>query len=289
MYLVHTVHPVDLLTSISLVDTSLTFTLLETFSYSKDRALEILVGPWLEDPSLRQRFLAINTNDAIPPLLAADLREHWQRQGSAGYYLLKIDMFRRNVNSDTPENTVIQYKMVCKYARLVYDCQLDCIRSNYGGFLSPSTEDTVLMLWSATCTTAADLVEVLCHLAGTFGPKGLEVADASDSVVLLQEARKVAEEMISFLSDKPFCAQEESMTSDAVQIPVRKQKFLMSFKAHIVCKALGDVDAAIGYLEDATKYYSESPENPVEKLHELRAERGTGNEGSVPRVVRWTS
>ncbi|CAN9147730.1 unnamed protein product, partial [Alternaria alternata] len=116
-----------------------------------------------------------------------DLRKHWQRQGSAGYYLLKIDMFMRNVNSDTPENTVIQYKMVC-----------------------------------------------------TFGPKGLEVADASDSVALLQEARKVAEEMISFLSDKPYCAQEESMTSDAVQIPVRKQKFLMSFKAHIVCKALGD-------------------------------------------------
>jgi tetratricopeptide (TPR) repeat protein len=119
--------------------------------------------------------------------------------------------------------------------------------------------------------------------------KKLGLADALDSVALLQKARKVAEETISFLSGKPVCAREESIVLDEVQRPVRLDRYLVSFRAHIVCKALGDVDAAIGYLEDAIKYDSENTDNPVEKLKELKAERGTGNKEHISKVVRWES
>jgi hypothetical protein len=45
----------------------------------------------------------------------------------------------------------------------------------------------------------------------------------------------------------------------------------------------------MGYLEDAIKYAFGDPENPVEKLKELEAERGTDNREAGTRVVRWKS
>jgi tetratricopeptide (TPR) repeat protein len=219
-----------------------------------------------------------------------ELRRHLQEQYAAGYYLSKLHEFKRGLSNDNPEAADTQYAMACKYARMLYDCHFDWIRNAAGEIYLPSTNDTVFTLWIMTGKTAANLILVLCHLAGTFGPKGLELTDQSDSVVWLQKARKVAEKMISFLSDKPVCARESFLMFRTVQLPVRREKFLMSFRAHIVCKALGDVDAAIEYLEDAIKYDSESnPDNPVEKLNELKAERGTGNNGSISKVVRWQS
>ncbi|KAL1796330.1 hypothetical protein ACET3X_004870 [Alternaria dauci] len=251
------------------MDKSLAFTILDTFSFSKDRALEILVSPWLKDPPFRHKFLGIITNDVIPPLMTADLRKRLQEQYSAAYYLTTIDMFRQHASNDDPENAVRKYKMACKYARLVYDCHLDKMRNNFGDLHRPWIEDRVLMLWMLTCETATELIQSLLRLG---------LADASDGVTFFREARKVAEEMINLLSSKPLFAREESVASEAVQKQVRKTKFLLSFKAHKVCKALGDVDAAISHLEDAIKYDCDNPENPVERLRELKAERGTGDE-----------
>ncbi|KAG9189726.1 hypothetical protein G6011_06594 [Alternaria panax] len=271
------------------MDTSLTFTLLETFSYSKERALEILIYPWLDRPPLRHGYLSIKTNDAIPSRLTADLRRQLQRTYPAKYYLSKLEHSNRYLDNDNPEKAVKEYTTALKYAHMVYDCHFDCILDVAGDIYGASTDDTVLTLWTLTCRIAVRLIRVFCHLAGTFGPKRLELADASSNVTLLQKARKVAEETISLLSSKPVCAREESLALGEVQTPVRWDKFLLSFRTHVVCKALDDIDAAIGYLEDAIKYDFENTEKPVEKLNKLRAERGAGNEGLIPRVVRWES
>jgi hypothetical protein len=287
VHVVHTVYSRYELTLIRQIEASITFTILRQFSYSHEKALDILIRPWLEQPPFRQKFLGISTNHKIPSNMTADLRRHLQEQYAAGYYLSKLDEFKGGLSNDNPEAADRQYTMACKYARMVYECHFDCIRNAAGEIYVPSTNDSVFALWIMTGKTAANLILVLCHLAGTFGPKGLELADESDSIAFLQKARKVAEEMISFLSDKPVCAREEFLAFNTVQTPVRREKFLMSFRAHIVCKALGDVDAAIGYLEDAIKHDLEGSENPVEKLDELKAERGTGNNGSISKVVRW--
>ncbi|KAI4607284.1 hypothetical protein J4E80_009678 [Alternaria sp. BMP 0032] len=191
-----------------------------------------------------------------------------------------------------------------------------------------------------TCDIAAGEIQALCHRAGILeskeeGSRGSLAnlrsiafprfsTGSSDSVALLQKARKDAEEMISFLSDQPMCAQEASLASKKWQLEVGKLKSLLSFRAHVVCKALGDIDAAIGYLKEAIKHdpnCAENPEdrpptkwvfgvgswthprsvytrgtplsnvylveNPVEMLDNLKAERGTSSEEDASRVVRW--
>jgi len=202
-----------------------------------------------------------------------------------------------------------------KHARMAYAYLFDEIRND-------TSRDGVLELWLGTCKIAAGEIQALCHRAGIFESKEEDPASSSDSMALLQKARKDAEEMISFLSDQPMCAQEASLASKKWQLEVGKLKSLLSFRAHVVCKALGDIDAAIGYLKEAIKYdpnCAEDPEdrppkpvfgvghwenpwrvssrmplgnvylvkNPVEMLDKLKAERGTSSEEDASGVVRW--
>ncbi|KAI4692225.1 uncharacterized protein J4E84_003193 [Alternaria hordeiaustralica] len=204
-----------------------------------------------------------------------------------------------------------------KHARMAYAYLCDNIRND-------TSRDGVLELWLRTCDIAAGEIQALCHRAGILESKEEDPTGSSDSVALLQKARKDAEEMISFLSDQPMCAQEASLASKKWQLEVGKLKSLLSFRAHVVCKALGDIDAAIGYLKEAIKHdpnCAENPEdrpptkwifgvgswthprsvytrgtplsnvylveNPVEMLDNLKAERGTSSEEDASRVVRW--
>jgi tetratricopeptide (TPR) repeat protein len=286
------------LTRVRSKDTSLNVSLFETFSHTHERAQEILINPLLVPTSARARFFIVSTNDMITSSWAVKLREHLMGEWPASYYLGHLD--------------------TTKYARMAYVYLFDYIRND------TSEHDTVLELWLRNCELATKEIQVLCHSAGVFESKREDPAGSSDSVVLLQKALKVIEETISFLSDKPMCAQETSLGSKRVQLPVRKHKSLLSFRAHVICKALGDIDAAIGYLEEAIKYdpnCSENPvdrpsrlrfgvhvpdwahprlvwrrmlfeeailvENPVEMLDELKAQRGTRIEGIASRVVRW--
>ena len=237
---------------------------------------------------------------------------------------------------ERPASYYLDHLDTTKYARMAYVYLFDYISND------TSEYDTVHELWLRTCELAATEIQTLCHRAGVFEPKGegstglprnersiaspRTSASLSDSAALLQKARKVAEEMIIFLSNKPMCAQETSLASERVQLPVSKHKSLLSFRAHIVCKALGDIDAAIGYLEEAIKYDPNCAESPVDRpqrrsinglppvwmrlrlvwrrpqngeaylvkhpvpmLDELKAERGTSNEEVACRVIRWES
>jgi len=270
--------------------------LFETFSHTLERAQEILIEPLLL-PILkaRARFHIVSTNDMITSPWTMKLREHLMRERPAIYCLNHLDDI--------------------KHARMAYTYLSDDIRND-------TSRDGVLELWLRTCDIAAGEIQALCHRAGILESKEEDPAGSSDSVALLQKARKDAEEMISFLSDKPMCAQEASLASKKMQLEVRKLKSLLSFRAHVVCKALGDIDAAIGYLEEAIKHdpnCAENPEdrppqwvfgvgswtnprsvytrmplgnvylvkNPVEMLDKLKAERGTSSEEDASRVVRW--
>jgi hypothetical protein len=280
---------VIIINHIRATNSSLHFKLLDTFSYSHERALEILIHPHLDVPPFRRKFIIVSTNDAITSSLTEKLKKHLMEECSADYYLCILESFQKRWSNRNSEDVARQCTMACKYARMVYDYRFDCIRNNTEEPFDDWGDDAVLRLWLLTCESAAHLIQALCRLAGTSVPKGLELADASDGVALLQKARKVAEEMISLLSDKPTCVREESLNSDTIQTRVCRDKYLVSYRAHTVCRALGDVDAGMGYLEDAIKYAFGEPENPVEKLKELEAERGRDNREAGTRVVRWKS
>ncbi|KAI4929479.1 uncharacterized protein J4E92_005143 [Alternaria infectoria] len=223
------------------------------------------------------------------------LREHLMKEWPAVYYLDHLDNM--------------------KHARMAYVYLFDYIRND-------TSRDGVLELWLRTCEIAAGEIQALCHRAGILESKEEDPTGSSDSVALLQKARKEAEDAISFLSDQPMRAQEASLASKKWQLEVGKLKSLLSFRAHVVCKALGDMDAAIGYLEEAIKHdpnCAEDPEdrppkpvfgvghlenpwrvssrmplgnvylvkNPVEMLDKLKAERGTSSEEDASGVVRW--
>lgn len=271
--------------------------LFETFSHTLERAQEILIEPLLLPISkARLRFHIVSTNDMITSPWTMKLREHLMKE--------------------RPVIDCLEHLDDIKHTRMAYAYLFDEIRND-------TSRDGILELWLWTCGIAAGEIQALCHRAGILESKEEDPAGSSDSVALLQKARKDAEEMISFLSDQPMCAQEASLTSKTWQLEVGKLKSLLSFRTHVVCKALGDIDAAIGYLKEAIKHdpnCAENPEdrppkwvfgvgswtnprsvytrgitlsrvylveNPVEMLDNLKAERGTSSEEDASRVVRW--
>jgi hypothetical protein len=81
-----------------------------------------------------------------------------------------------------------------------------------------------------------------------FGDTVLLATNSGDKKKLA-EARQVAEETIVLLRTQPTRKSDD--TDGKTDLQIRKCKTKLSHAAHKACKALRDLDAAIGYLEDA--------------------------------------
>jgi hypothetical protein len=271
------------------IQVALTFTLLNTFTYTQEAAEKILIQPWI-DCLVPRRFVGVATNSNVTPALTNRLQKHRFGNCNAHGHLQKLDSFNRGLGTDLIQ-AARQYTMGLRYARVVWDCHFTCIHDAAGdtvrGCHTSETNDTVLVLWHMSCRQAANLVMVLVNLARN-GEEGPEIAVASGGQARLKEARYVAESSIGFLKNKPTWANARIGETEQAQTAVSNAKALMCFRAHIVCKGLGDVDAAIAYLREAITYELETEEN-VKRIEDLEAVRASIVGENVSAFVRWAN
>ncbi|KAF1938097.1 hypothetical protein EJ02DRAFT_458179 [Clathrospora elynae] len=268
--------------SIWCMQASLTFTLVNTFSYSQEKAEDLLIQPWI-NWFVPSHFVGISTNAAIPETLTSQLKTKLLGGYAAGDHLRKLNSLRNILNAGPGEFAAKKLAMASKYAQVIWDCHFECMRDASTGHF---TSDSVLNLWIITCRTAADHVMVLLNAARD-GEEGPEIASASGDAEKLAEARRVAEKTISFLSNKSVRACEQTAGVERVQTAVRKSKALMCFRAHMACKGLGDVHAAVGYLEEAKRFEPESSEKLLKRIEELKAEGPEIVGKGQSRVQKW--
>jgi hypothetical protein len=259
----------------------LTFTLLNTFSHTQEAAEKALIQPWI-NWFVPSHFVGININNAISPILASQLKNRLVGDYAAHGHLKKLDSLTRGVGADMSQ-AARKITMACKYARVIWDCHLECIRADTG---ETPGNDSVVALWAMSCRTSANLVQILLTLARN-GEQGPEIAIASGDVEILKEARSVAEQWIHFLKDKPTCAHASVGKMVQVETSVRKNKALMCFRVHSVCKGLGDVDAAVAYLVEAIMYEPESEGKLMRMIKALGDEQASIIEKNVSEVVVW--
>jgi hypothetical protein len=270
------------------VQASLTFILLETFTYTQEAAEKILIQPWI-DCLVPPRFVGVAINANITPALTTRLQKKRLANNNAHGHLQKLNSFNRGLGTDLTQ-AARQYTMGLRYARVVWDCHFTSVHDAAGDTIrgndTSETNDTVLVLWHMSCRQAANLVMVLVNLARN-GREGPEIAVASGDQARLEEARCVAESWIGFLKDKPTWANAGIGETEQAQTAVSNAKALMCFRAHIVCKGLGDVDAAIAYLREALMYEPET-EN-VKRIEDLEAERASIVGENVSAFVGWAN
>lgn len=142
--------------------------------------------------------------------------------------------------------------------------------------LNQGVGDLVFHLWQMTCDTAANHVIALVNIASS----------QEDGGEALAEAWGVGEEAVQSLSGRKWWAKEETARDEQAKKVVRKRKAKLSFRLHLVCKALGDLDTAVGYLREAMLYEPETGAKLRASIGELEAQ-GAGDEDDV--VVKWSS
>jgi hypothetical protein len=86
--------------------------------------------------------------------------------------------------------------------------------------------------------------------------KILDLQPNSGNKALLQETIAVAATGIGFLRALP--TQSTDVVNLAGSKRCGKAKAKLSFRARLACAELGDVDAAVGYLEEARRYEPET-------------------------------
>jgi hypothetical protein len=143
--------------------------------------------------------------------------------------------------------------MSLQYIWLVRDCQLTSIPAETHSMRTLNVEgDFVTNLWEMTATAAGNQTLNLTRLdlksEIPFGDIVLLATNSGDKKKLA-EARQVAEETIALLRTQPTRKSDD--TDGKTDLQIRKCKTKLSHAAHKACKALRDLDAAIGYLEDA--------------------------------------
>lgn len=252
---------------------SASFKLTNTFSYTQEAALSKLVQPWI-DWFVAQHFVGVSAGPALPPELSSQLTKRLLGDYPASGHLQKIQSLAHYGGAERAQvgdwkGATERFSMAERYTKLVWDCHLECMKLESG---VETGRDLVRQAWLMTSSVIANHVQCLINAAVDLGApvKTLEVQIESGDKVRLQEARTVAETGICFMRSLPTRNNDNIEKEEEVQN--RKIKAKLSFRAHLACKALGDVHAAIGYLQEAKKYEPESAVMLDADMNALRVE-----------------
>lgn len=273
-----------------IIRTSISFKIINTLPHTKEDALSKLVQPWLQH-SFPASFLGAITNPAIPPALSSQLKEKLSGDFAATGHLQKIqslvrsEFYRAQAGDWTGAAEICQMNM--QYVWLVWDCQLESLRKETRSMSRFRVEgDFMMHLWTMTAHVAANCVANLLRAASKseVSIRQLSIPPNSGDKVEFAKARELAEQTILFLRLRP--ASNSGALPEEANSRIRKSKAKMSLRAHLACKRLGDLAAAIGYLEEAKMYEPEKTSELDEEILALRSEMNKASEIRQP-VILW--
>jgi hypothetical protein len=116
----------------------------------------------------------------------------------------------------------------------------------------------------------------------------LDRGENSGNKEMLQDAIAVTETGIGFL--RALLTQSTDVMGLKEEKRFREVKARLSFRAHVACAGLGDVDKAIGFLEEAKRCESQSAGLFDAKIDALRDESGEASRCDGKReVMLWES
>jgi tetratricopeptide (TPR) repeat protein len=268
---------------------SASFALLDTFSHTLENATSLLIQPWISwfVPS---RFVGINTSPKIPETLVEQLRAHLLGDYSAYDHMRKLNSLEygatEKVQTEDWDAAAERYGMAAKYSEVLWTCHLECLR---GVPASIPQKDLVFNLWVNLSNDFANYAQLVINAVSTVNQNSPEsnALTASGNQKKLEKARELAEQGITFLSARFQYADQAVQNDEKLKKYLRKQKAKLCFRLHVVCKSIGDLGAARGYLEEALKYEPESERMLRKKMDELELEAsGSLGDAKLP-VVRW--
>lgn len=239
---------------------SVSFTLLETFSHTQEAALSKLMQPWIEWPC-PQHFVGVGTDPMVSRQLVLQLKKTLLRcdyapRGQLGKIKSLVSGFEQTRSEDWM-SVVERLQMAVQYIKVIWDCHLECFERWSGDAIE---KDFVTQLWWLTSETAALHVQMLINAAHGMkvSVEKLQAPTKSVDKVLLEEARYVAESTIRFLDAHQPGGSDETIGEDQKRQAIRRAKAKLFVRVHWACKALGDVGAATAYLKESRKYGPES-------------------------------
>lgn len=233
--------------------------------------------------------MGVSIEPSLPSELSSQLKKKLLGDYAATGHLRKIQSLIHGgvdrAQTGDWKSAAERFRMAGRYTKLVWNCHLECMKRDSGG---GNDGDLVRYLWLMSIDVIANHVQCLINTALDLGVDitALVVPTNSGDKARLQEARAVAEWGIRFLSARPTRSSDEIENEEDIRI--RKAKAKLSFRTHLACKGLGDVDAAIGYLQEAKRYEPETAVKLDEKTKALRIEGDNtpGYEGTKP-VILW--
>jgi hypothetical protein len=269
---------------------SVSFKLINTFSHTHEAALSKLVQPWI-DWFLPQHFFGVTTEPALPQELSSQLRKRLLGDYAASGHLQKIQSLAHGgserVQATDWRGAAERFCMAERYTKLVWDCHLECMKRDSD---TETGRDLMRHLWLISANVMANHVQCLINAAVDLGAPvhRLEVRIGSGDRARLQEARAVAGMAVCFLRVLPTRYSDDVEAEE--YIGVRKAKAKLSFRAHLACTGLGDVEAAVEYLQDAKRHEPESATMLDAKIDALQEENDEppGCEGGKAAVL-WES
>jgi hypothetical protein len=276
--------------SIWAMQASVSFDLINTFSHTQEAALAKLVQPWI-NWFIPSHFVGVSTAPTLPSDLSSQLKKTLLGEYRAFDHLQKVQSLSHSAvtRAQTGDWTgaAERYRMVDRYVRLVWDCHLERMRNES---MCGTGTNFVRHLWLMSLDVVANHVQCLINAALGLGAsvKRLDLQTNSGNKKKLQEALAVAETGIDFL--RQLWTRNTDLIDMAGNNRCGKAKAKLSFRAHLACTGLGDVNAAIGYLEEAKRYEPESAGSLNAKIDALRDEGGEAPEGDGRKeVVLWES
>ncbi|KAH7359612.1 hypothetical protein BKA66DRAFT_472460 [Pyrenochaeta sp. MPI-SDFR-AT-0127] len=266
---------------------SISFQISNTFTYTQLRAEELLIGPWLE--WIRPvKFLGVETDASISRALTHRLKGRLVGQHIAEELVRKFESLRHaaleKAHGEEWDLASERYSMASRYATLLWECHLACLRDASEKTLET---DLILLLWAMVTEDGANHIQCFINAASDGRPNANLPTGCAVNNANLMQARQIGEEIIRIQSNRPSFGSEEMFNDETAQVIVRKGKAVVCYRLHVVCRALGDLDAAVGYLRDAYMYEPENTEKFERKAKELIAEGARDTGDAREGVVSW--
>jgi hypothetical protein len=256
----------------------------DTFSHARDAAETALLLQPYTTGFLRPSFVGVATAGVTPEttqLLRRKLRGDYEAAG----HLKKLRSLMHAAVDGAQDDwgaAAGRFNMARRYAEMLWENHEACLAGD-------ASFDGVHHLWLMHSDVCAMYVQVLLNVASGASIGIVPTGNREDGNEAFVEVRRVAEEVIAFLRQMPEWGRPETagLKQGVVGLSaLRKIKAKISFRAYLVCKGMGDVDAAVGYLKEALKYEPETSEKLLGKIEELK-EEGAGDGEGMQGVVKW--